>query len=208
MTLPTSRAEFRIRITARPAHRAIIKCGAAALPLLPAPPLSINSAINEHLYMSRLVIPLVSKALTRPFHIWVCGILLLSFAVAKMATFFVRLFGYLPKLPHSEAAQEYLMLVAGMAELASVFLLAFYLSPKSSCQLIASIGATFLVYRFILNPTHCPCMGAAPMLLPWLKVNEQIILLTVPAGLLLLGLWGWACEVNRVDPPTTIVSDT
>jgi hypothetical protein len=128
----------------------------------------------------------------KPLHVWFGAALLLCFALAKLLTIFARRFGFLPHLLQSQVSDERLMFYAGIGELAAVFLILYVLNVKSSCQLIALIGASFLIYRYVMFDMPCPCMGAAPALVPWLKINERIILLTVPIIWLLTGLWGWA----------------
>lgn len=85
------------------------------------------------------------------------------------------------------------MLWTGVGELAVVAVVMLGLLPvRRSCQIITLLGSGFLAYRLYADPgSRCPCLGAAPSLVPWLKVNEQIILVTVPFFLVLIGIWGW-----------------
>lgn len=125
-----------------------------------------------------------------------CLFVLMLFAMAKIVTVLAEWSGL---LHNSNFSGQVAMFCIGIAELAAVSIMVFVLSIKQSCELIALIGATFLVYRFVINPTTCPCMGAAPDLLPWLKVNAQVVLVTIPCWWLWLGLWGWAREIKTND---------
>lgn len=127
-----------------------------------------------------------------PLHLWFCSLVLFIFAFAKLGTIAARHLGYLSELPSDGVTKELVMLLAGVFELAAVILIVGFLSIRRSCQLIFLIGTAFLIYRSTLNSTRCPCMGAAPALIPWLEVNSEIILLTIPLILVLIGLWGWA----------------
>jgi hypothetical protein len=119
--------------------------------------------------------------------------MLLLFAMAKIGTVISEWFGL---LPHAELGAQFWMFTIGVAEIFCIWLMLFVLPVKRSYQLISVLGISFLIYRLVINPTQCPCMGAAPNLLPWLKVNAQFILMTIPFWWLCLGLWGWAREIT------------
>jgi len=136
----------------------------------------------------------LKSIIKKPLNVWFGALLLLSFALAKLGTVVARHSGWLPQLPQSQLHDADVMLYAGIGELIGVVLIVFFLNVKQSCQLFAVIGIAFLIYRYFLFQLACPCMGAAPELIPWLKINQQTVLMTIPIFWLLLGLWGWARE--------------
>ena len=132
----------------------------------------------------------------RPLYIWLDVLLLFCFAFAKLGTWFCVKLGFLKGITQYSISDEIILVYAGAAEFIIGILIIWFLSVKRASQLIALIGCSFLAYRYFTFHVTCPCMGAAPALMPWLKVNERIILLVIPFIWLLTGLWGWAREVN------------
>lgn len=152
---------------------------------------------------------LVVHARSRPLHVWLSAMVLLFFAALKLGSYLAAVGGMLPSGRASPvwswgSISPYWLLGLGLTEFVAVLLIMFVLTPLRSCQLISTLGAFFLLYRYFNAGAPCPCMGALPSLIPWLLNNEQKVLLTVSMWLFLMGMWGWAFAAVR--SPNRVVS--
>jgi|GEM_PF-7037839 len=126
-----------------------------------------------------------------PIHLTASLIMLSLFAVVKIFTVLAQWSGL---IPYSNTLNPVITFLIGVVEMVIVFLCYYYFSVKRASQFIVLIGSAFLIYRFVINPRYCPCMGALPEYIPWLKLKAELVLITIPCWWVCLGLWGWAWE--------------